>query len=619
MWARSLGRLAAASNRRSSGVSLSGRTDSGLARPVHGEASRAANLDSATAQPRRDFHGSSQSRAQDHAGQHSRAGSKSGPDGEGKSAPFAFFNSTGFETAMGASVGVLLLGCGSLVYMSWYKKRVIKKMIQAFDPDFDPVSYLAQQGAEVAKIHPADRTEYEVIRNIIGGREAGHYYLVLGAKGSGKTGMIIDAMGEIQADGCAYFDAHSDAAITVDRFSESINFAMNRDYLGNLLGLTDLSGMNSFQMLERSLHKLESALIQRKQKQGKPAVIIMNNAHLLRDEDGERLLTVFQQRAEKWASAGVATFVFVSQDYFIYDILRRNSNRMDTLTVKDLSRDQAIEVLRGCRKHYFPNQPPLSDDVLEEVYKVAGGRVNLLNKLARRADILKSTDQLVEDDMQWLLSKTGIIVDHDDDVMDEQKWATCSWLLFTELAQRHAAFEEAAVDLAKSKNVSIESIEEQEEEPVEEDTTDIVEASADPARDLIHKEGEDILPAVSLTWGEARQVMTRPDYILELDRLNMIHIDRHHRIYADNMALLRAMRRVTETEGFAEKLESVMDRVAAIESLGRTRELVWKEQVDGGKFMIRKDGKGREMEGWYLLGGDERLGREADEAQDDSS
>jgi len=509
---------------------------------------------------------------------------------------------------MGASVGVLLLGCGSLAYMSWYKRRVIDKMVQAFDPDFDPVIYLAQQGIEVAKVKlTPERTECDVVRNIIGGKEAGHYYLILGAKGTGKTTMIIDAMAEIQADGCAYFDAHSDTAITVDRFSEACNFSQNRDYLGNLLGLADQSGMNAFQMLERALHKLEAALIKRKQRSGKPAVIVMNSAHLLRDEDGEKLLTVFQQRAEKWASAGVATFVFVSQDYSVYDILRRNSNRMDTLTVKDLSRDQAIEVLRGCRKHYFPNQEPLSDDALERVYQIAGGRVNLLNKLARRTDAVKAADQLVEDDMQWLLSKTGIIEDHDDDVMDEQKWATCSWLLFSELSRRHAVFESAAADLAES--LSADS-----DESKDEIQGDIVEISADPTQDMVHKQGEDILPAVGLTWGEARQVMTRPDYISELDRLNMIHIDRHHRIYADNMALLRAMRRVTETEGFAERLESVMDRVAAIESLGRTRELLWKEQGPKGKIMVRTDGKGREIESLFLLGGDERLGRETEEA-----
>ncbi|KAK0546131.1 hypothetical protein OC846_005076 [Tilletia horrida] len=563
-------------------------------------------------------------RAKPSAGKHDEG--KDGKDDEESSSSSSkkggfrgFFNSTGFETAMGASVGVMLLGCGSMAYMSWYKRRVIKKMIQAFDPDFDPVIYLAQQGGEVAKVHLSpERTEYEVIKSIVSGDEAGHYYLILGGKGTGKTTMVIDAMAEINADGCAYFDAHADPAITVDRFSEAVNFTQHRDYLGGLMGLSDLSGLTHFQMLERCLHKLENALIKRKQRQGKPAVIVMNSAHLLpRDEDGEKLLTVFQQRAEKWASAGVATFVFISQDYVVYDVLRRNSNRMDTLTVKDLGRDQAFEVLRGCRKHYFPREPPLPDHVLEQVYKVAGGRVNLLNKLARRHDILQASDRLVEDDMQWLLSKTGIIEDHDDDVMDEQKWATCSWLLFSELARRHAAFEEASEELvnqARERRLK----EGETAQQATEEAESIVEASADPSRDVDTAEGEDILPAVSLTWGEARQVMTRPDYILELDRLNMIHIDRHHRIYADNMALLRAMRRVAETEGFPEKLESVMDRVSAIESLGRTRELVWKEQEDAGKFLVQKDARGREVSSFFFLGGDERLGREVEEQEETS-
>jgi len=83
------------------------------------------------------------------------------------------------------------------------------------------------------------------------------------------------------------------------------------------------------------------------------------------------------------------------------------------------------------------------------------------------------------------------------------------------------------------------------------------------------------------------------------------------------MPLLRAFRRVSEEPGYAEKLESVMDRVSAIESLNRTRELVWKEQGDKGKFLVKKDGKGREVEGWWLLGGDERLGREEGEGAEE--
>jgi hypothetical protein len=158
----------------------------------------------------------------------------------------------------------------------------------------------------------------------------------------------------------------------------------------------------------------------------------------------------------------------------------------------------------------------------------------------------------------------------------------------------------------------------------------------DPSRDVeADVRGHDV-PNPHLTWGEVRQVMTRPDYVTELDHLNIVHIDRHHRIRADSMPLLRAFRKVAETEGFEEKLAEVMERVSAIESLGRTREvsplsrlkrdgdadsislqLLWKEQGDKGRFLVKHDAKGREMEAWTLLGGDERLGRETEDDDDE--
>ncbi len=248
-----------------------------------------------------------------------------------------------------------------------------------------------------------------MIRSIVSGKEAGRYFLVMGSKGSGKATSIIEAMAEIDADGCAFFDAHLDPTIVVDRFSESINFSNNRDYLGNLLGLSDLSGMSYYQQLERALHKLEKALITRKQKTGKPAIIVMNSAHLLpRDDEGTKLLHIFQQRAEKWASAGTATFVFTTADYWVYDVLRKASNRMDTLSFRDLTRRQSINVLSGCRKQYWGERPSSQDArVLQEVYEICGGRLGLLNKVARRKDMLRAARQMVEDDMQWVLSKNG--------------------------------------------------------------------------------------------------------------------------------------------------------------------------------------------------------------------
>lgn len=232
--------------------------------------------------------------------------------------------------------------------------------------------------------------------------------------------------------------------------------------------------------------------------------------------------------------------------------------------------------------------------------------------------MLRAAHQLVEDDLQFVLSKTGIIEDHDDDVMDEQKWSTCSWLLFVELAKRQKALEEEIA----SKGSAVASSSVPSLTPGLPDPSDDADeagpprvtesALTDPTQDLeADVPVANDVPNPSLTWGEVRQVMTRPDFVQQLDHLNMIHIDKHHHIRADSMPLLRAFQKVLEEEeDFEGKLERVMDRVSAIESLLRTKELVWKEQGPAGKSIVKRDAKGREVESWFFLGGDERLGRE---------
>lgn len=186
---------------------------------------------------------------------------------------------------------------------------------------------------------------------------------------------------------------------------------MNRDYLGNLLGLSDLSGMTIYQQVERALHKLEKAVIRYSNRTNRPAVIIMNSAHLLpQDPDGKIILTLFQQRAEKWASAGLATFIFIAQDYFVYDILRKNSVRMDTLTFTDLTRSQALDALKKCRQFYWGEEIAAKEEkegILEEAYEILGGRMGLINSISRRRNLIRAVNQMVEDDMHWLLSKVS--------------------------------------------------------------------------------------------------------------------------------------------------------------------------------------------------------------------
>lgn len=298
---------------------------------------------------------------------------------------------------------------------------------------YDPILTLSEAGgADDPSRLPIDppRPEQELVSAIVRGREEGRYFLVMGPKGTGKSSMFIGAMADTQAEGAAYFEAHPDLTVVLDRFSEAINFSMNRDYLGSLLGLGDPSGTTTMQALERALHKLEQALILRREREKRPAVIIMSAAHLLaRDEDGRSMLRCFQQRAERWANTGTATFVFLSDDYSCYKALRRTAVRMDTVTVRDLTRTQALNTLRAMRQAYYGDGGTLTQPQLDAVYRLTGGRLAILNDVARRQDMLRAAQRLISDEKHWILSFTGIIEDHDDDVMDEQKWSTCSWLL----------------------------------------------------------------------------------------------------------------------------------------------------------------------------------------------
>jgi hypothetical protein len=152
------------------------------------------------------------------------------------------------------------------------------------------------------------------------------------------------------------------------------------------------------------------------------------------------------------------------------------------------------------------------------------------------------------------------------------EWSTCSWLLFVELAKKQAELE-ASQSKQRPSLPPVDISADVEKENTLVSSPHAQENVTDPSRDTeADIRGRDV-PNPHLTWAEVRQVMTRPDFVNELDHLNIIHIDRHHRIRADSMPLLRAFRKVAESEGFEDRLAEVMDRVSAIESLGRTREV----------------------------------------------
>src|SRR6266536_6359544 len=80
-----------------------------------------------------------------------------------------------------------------------------------------------------------------------------------------------------------------------------------------------------------------------------------------------------------------------------------------------------------------------------------------------------------------------------------------------------------------------------------------------------------ILPQMPLH--EARQVMTRADFIQSYDHDNIFTIDSKAMVRADSVPMQNAFREICSQEGFEEHLEATLDRISAMESLGGTSEL----------------------------------------------
>lgn len=102
-----------------------------------------------------------------------------------------------------------------------------------------------------------------------------------------------------------------------------------------------------------------------------------------------------------------------------------------------------------------------------------------------------------------------------------------------------------------------------------------------------------ILPQMTLH--ESRQVMTRADFIRSYDHDNIFTIDSKAMVRADSVPMQVAFREICAQPGFNEHLQKTLDRISAIESLGRTRELTIKDLWDQGKYkVVLRDPRGKE-------------------------
>ncbi|KAF4539773.1 ATPAse domain prokaryote protein [Lasiodiplodia theobromae] len=451
-----------------------------------------------------------------------------------------------FESAMTTFASVAVLGIVGYSYTRYYKHMVLEKMDNAFNPG-DPVLDLAR-GRPPRREEAEDgswiiREEQAKFDSIIRGEDKGRYHLLIGEKGTGKTSMLIEAMSKIDGDGVAMFEAHADPEIFRIRLGKALDFEFHEDNIGSLFSIRGPRDASALLDVERAFNKLEKVALKRRDKVGRPLILVINSVHLIRDDDeGKDLLELLQQRAEQWAAANLVTVILNSDDYWVYERLKQYATRMEVTPIRDLEKKKAISALKHYRWKWHGETP--NEQVLETIYDKIGGRLSFLSRVAKSKDMLALCDKICEAEKTWFLNQCWILgMDMDDDVMDQQKYAS------------------AAMVLAKA-------LVDQEKE---------MDKTYDP-------EKGHILPQIPLH--KAREIMTRADFIQSYDHINVFTIDSRAMVRADSVPMQRAFREICELPGFDKFLEDTLERIGDIESLGRTRELTIKDLWEGGKYKV---------------------------------
>jgi hypothetical protein len=477
-----------------------------------------------------------------------------------------------FEAAMTTFASIAILGLAGYSYHIYYKTLVLRKIEKAFAPGDPMLDLVAPPGQHLPpQDQSGDEDEHWVVRpeqakidGIISGESKGRYYLLVGEKGTGKSSMILEAMKQFDGEGVSMFEAHADLEIFRIRLGKALNYEFHEDYIGSLFSIRGPRDTTALLDIERAFNKLEKIALQNRngrKKSGRngPLVLIVNCAHLIRDdEDGNDLIELMQQRAEQWAAANLVTMVFNSDDYWVYERLKRYATRMEVIPILDLPKSLAIPALQRYRAKYFPREKHDSA-IFRQVYDQVGGRLNFLSRVAKSSDMLKMCQQIKDSEKTWFLNKCGILGEEmDDDVMDQQKFASAAMVLAKALVEKDKEMEVSYDD------------------------------------DRGH-----ILPQIPLYI--ARQIMTRADFIQGYDHENIFTIDSSANVRADSVPMMNAFKEICAEEGFNEYLEATLDRISAIESINRTKEVTFKDlwtiqsgEQKGKYSFVTKDNRGRE-------------------------
>ncbi|KAL4802190.1 hypothetical protein BDV18DRAFT_167044 [Aspergillus unguis] len=452
---------------------------------------------------------------------------------------------------------LVMLGAGGYGYHVFYKDLILRKIDNAFSPGFSSLELaaLAQHGYTLEQgIDSSDegkfrvtRPEQELIDGIVSGRVKGHYYLLFGEKGTGKTSMLLESMQKVHGDGVGMLEAHGDIEVFRLRLGKAIDYEYHEDYIGGMFSIRGPRDSTPLLDIERALNKLEKVALARKGKNQRPLVLMVNNLHYLPDNtEGQQLVDLLQQRAEMWAASGLVTLIFTSDQYRTTEMLRLHATRMQVLNIQDIPKDMAVQSLKAFRRHAFREDVPAS--ILDQVYSLVGGRLIHLDQVARSKDMIKMCNTICEKEKRWLLCKCWILgAEMDDKAEDQQDLSSGAMLLGKTL----------------------------------------VELEKDPDR-THYVSG---LPGIALH--KAQELMTRADLIKGLDEMNIIAIDADAIVRADSVPMQNAFRSVINSPGFEEHLDATLERLDELEGLGRTTELRLKDFMDD-EYEIKVQRRGEE-------------------------
>lgn len=99
----------------------------------------------------------------------------------------------------------------------------------------------------------------------------------------------------------------------------------------------------------------------------------------------------------------------------VYERLKQYASRMEVISITDLPREKAKVALERYRRRHHPNEV-IPDGIADQVYKMVGGRLAFLNRVAKSKDMLGTCRDIIEQEKTWLLNQCGLLgSDMDDD------------------------------------------------------------------------------------------------------------------------------------------------------------------------------------------------------------